>query len=174
MHTHLVLRNLLLGALLALATGNNALAHGDEAHAAEAANPPYDAATAGVRDLVLGPVVIRMLAEASNLGRDDIEVGELRLPADFGEGTAHQHGSLELFYVVEGVLGHEVNGVAHRLEPGMLGFVKPGDAVRHSVLSPGPMRAVVIWLPGGEADRLIEHAGFEARPLPGATSQGPE
>ena len=89
----------------------------------------------------------------------------LNVPAGFGESGAHQHGSLEIFYVVEGVLGHEVNGISHRLEPGMVGFVKPGDAVNHQVLSDGPMRALVIWLPGGEAGRLLEHAGFTEQPV---------
>ncbi len=151
------------GALALMTLPATLLAHGDDAPAASpSAAPGYAAASSGTRKLVYGPVWIKMLADASNLGRDDIEVGELFLPAGFGEGEAHQHGSLEIFYVVEGVLGHEVNGQANRLEPGMLGFVKPGDAVRHAVLSEGPVRAVVIWVPGGEAGRLIEHAGFTA------------
>lgn len=136
-------------------------AHGDDANAATAAaGESYSAESRGTRKLVHGPVWIKMLADASNLGRDDIEVGELFLPVEYGEGDAHQHGSLEIFYVIEGVLGHEVNGAAHRLEPGMLGFVKPGDAVRHAVLTDVPVRALVIWVPGGESGRLVEHAGF--------------
>jgi len=151
---------------LAVATAPGVLsAHGPE-HAPPAAGAdsgttvPYTAASRGTRELALGGVTIRMLADASNLARDDIEVGELNLPVEYGEGAAHAHGSLELFYVVDGVLGHEVNGTMHRLEPGMLGFVKPGDQVRHAVLSTVPVKAVVIWVPGGEAGRLIEHAGF--------------
>jgi len=145
-------------------------AHGDDhAPAGTAADAPtaapYKPASHGTRELGLGGVTIRMLAEAANLGRDDIEVGELNLPVAYGEGAAHAHGSLELFYVVEGVLGHEVNGTLHRLEAGMLGFVKPGDQVRHVVLSSSPVKAVVIWVPGGEADRLIEYAGFTSKAL---------
>ena len=113
----------------------------------------------------LGPVTIRMLAEGANLGRGDIEVGELILPVESGESVPHQHGSLELFYVVEGVLGHEVNGQLARLEPGQLGIVRPGDTVKHAVLSDVPVKAVVIWIPGGEADALVKHAGFTATPL---------
>ncbi len=154
-----------LAAVLALSTAE-VHAHGDQAHDAVAAGGvAYDAASSGTRRLAAGPVTITLLADASNLDRDDIEVGELFLPAGFGESGAHQHGSLEMFYVVEGVLGHEVNGVQHRLEPGMLGLVKPGDAVNHQVLSDGPVRAVVIWVPGGEADRLVQHAGFTSTPL---------
>ena len=120
----------------------------------------------GTRLLQAGPVTIKMLVEMSNLGRGDIEVGELILPVEAGESPAHQHGSLEIFYVVEGVLGHQVNGVDYRLEPGEVGFVQPGDSVKHAVLSPGPVKAVVIWIPGGEADNLVKHAGFSSAPLP--------
>ena len=142
------------------------VAHGDADHGGDAKSTlEYTAASSGTRNLVAGPVVIRMLAESSNLGIDQLEVGELNLPAGFGESDAHAHVSLELFYVVEGVLGHEVNGVVHRLEPGMLGFVKPGDTVKHAVLSEGPVKALVVWYPGGEADRLVEHAGFEVETL---------
>jgi len=143
-------------------------AHGDSADAGAASSGAgYDAKSTGTRKLVAGPVTIRMLADASNLGREDIEVGELVLPPQASPSGVHEHGSLEIFYVVEGVLGHRVNGVEHTLHPGELGFVKPGDAVEHSVLSDGPVRALVIWVPGGEADALVEHAGFESVPIAG-------
>lgn len=139
---------------------NFALAHG-EGHAETADKPTYEATSSGTRTLTAGPVTIKMLADMSNLGVSDIEVGELFLPAGFGDSGAHAHGSLELFYVVSGVLGHSVNGgPMQRLEPGMLGFVKPGDTVNHAVLSDEAVRTLVIWVPGGEADRLIKHAGF--------------
>ncbi|MGE0483807.1 MAG: cupin domain-containing protein [Gammaproteobacteria bacterium] len=146
------------------------LAHGhgdaEAAHAAPTATPTdHDVISHGTRNLVAGPVNIRMLAEAANLGRGDVEVGELNLPVEYGEGAAHAHGSLELFYVVAGTLGHEVNGVAHALSPGMLGIVQPGDTVRHSVIGTTPVKAVVIWVPGGEADRLVEYAGFAIKPV---------
>lgn len=141
-------------------------AHGDAPHEGDVvAGAAYDPKSTGTRKLVLGPATIRMLADASNLGRGDIEVGELYLPVEIGEVAAHQHGSLEIFYVVEGVLGHEVNGVAHTLNPGDLGFVKPGDSIKHAVLSDVPVKTLVIWVPGGEADALIEHAGFTAVPI---------
>ncbi|MEQ8233835.1 MAG: cupin domain-containing protein [Gammaproteobacteria bacterium] len=168
-------------AVTLLVVSATARGHGDAVHPAandRAAGttttpaPAYPAATRGTRELVAGPVTIRMLIEQANLGHAGVEVGELELPVAYGEGAAHAHGSLEIFYVVEGILGHEVNGVAHRLEPGMAGFVKPGDRVRHAVLSEEPVRAVVIWLPGGEADRLVEHAGFASRPL-GTTAASP-
>ncbi len=145
-----------------------AYAHGDEAgaHAHAGDGAAYAAKSTGTRLLSAGPVTIKMLAEAANLGRGDLEVGELVLPPEAGASPAHQHGSLEIFYVVEGVLGHEVNGVANRLEPGDVGIVKPGDTVVHTVLSKTAVKAVVIWVPGGEADSLVQHAGFTASPLP--------
>jgi len=154
----------LVSTLLGLSVATVA-AHGDDQEAAAKSGTSYTPTSTGTRKLVAGPVWIKMLAEASNLGRDDVEVAELFLPPEFGEGSARQHGSLEIFYVLEGVLGHEVNGITHRLEPGMLGFVQPGDAIRHSVLSDVAVRAVVIWVPGGEAQRLIEHAGFNVEAL---------
>jgi len=47
----------------------------------------------------------------------------------------------------------------------MVGVVRVGDSVAHAVLSDEPVKALVIWLPGGEADRLIAEFGYsEARP----------
>jgi uncharacterized cupin superfamily protein len=68
---------------------------------------------------------------------------------------------MEMFYVVEGVLGHVVNGVEHRLEPGMAGVVKPTDQVEHRVLE-GPLKVVVIWVPGGEGDRIAPRERWRA------------
>ncbi len=140
-------------------------AHGDGKTSHTETQPAYAAASAGTRMLKLGPVTIKMLIDASNLGRDDVEIGELTLPASYGEGASHVHGSLEIFYVVSGILGHEVNGRQHTLKPGDVGYVMPGDQVRHSVLSQGPVKSVVIWIPGGESEALIEHAGFEVQAI---------
>jgi quercetin dioxygenase-like cupin family protein len=95
-----------------------------------------------------------MLLDASNLGSDAVEVAEITFPADAPSPSAgHRHGATEIFYVIEGVLGHVVNGVEHRIEPGMVGVVEPTDEVMHRVLE-GPVRAVVIWVPGGEGNRI--------------------
>jgi hypothetical protein len=56
-----------------------------------------------------------------------------------------------------------VNGASHILEPGMVGIVRPGDTVAHGVSSEEPVRALVIWAPGGEADRIAPY--FEQRPV---------
>ena len=115
----------------------------------------YERASAGTRILTLGSgTSIKMLLEASNLGSGEVEVAEIIFPAGGNPAGGHRHGATEIFYVVEGVLGHVVNGEEHRLEPGMVGVVKPGDEVMHRVLSAEPVKAVVLWVPGGESDRI--------------------
>ena len=125
------------------------------APAAEAQQPDsYARSSTGVREVTLGSgTVIKMLLDASNLGTSEIEVGEITFPAVTSPTTGHRHGATEIFYVIEGVLGHVVNGTEHRLEPGMVGVVKPTDEVMHRVLV-APVRAVVIWVPGGEGNRV--------------------
>jgi mannose-6-phosphate isomerase-like protein (cupin superfamily) len=73
------------------------------------------------------------------------------------------HGRIEIFYILAGRLDHVVNGESHLLRPGMVGIVRPGDEVIHRVVSDVPVKALVIWAPGGEADRI---AGFlNERPI---------
>jgi quercetin dioxygenase-like cupin family protein len=114
----------------------------------------YARSSTGIREVTLGSsTVIKMLLDASNLGTDEIEVGEITFPAVSSPTAGHRHGATEIFYIIEGVLGHVVNGVEYRLEPGMLGVVKPADEVMHRVLV-APVKAVVIWVPGGEGNRV--------------------
>lgn len=56
--------------------------------------------------------------------------------------------------MLSGVLEHEVNGQSHRLEPGMVGIVRPEDTVAHRVLSDEPVTTLVIWAPAGELARF--------------------
>lgn len=113
----------------------------------------YARASAGVRQVTLGSgTVIKMLLDASNLGGTELELAEITFPAG-ASSSAHRHGAMEVFYVIEGVLGHVVNGVEHRLTPGMAGVVRPSEEIQHRVLE-GPVRAVVLWVPGGEGDRI--------------------
>jgi mannose-6-phosphate isomerase-like protein (cupin superfamily) len=97
---------------------------------------------------------IKMLLDASNLGSAEVEVAEITFPVGLNPAAGHRHGVTEIFYIVEGVLGHVVNGVEHRLDPGMAGVVKPSDEVMHRVLSDVPVKALVVWVPGGEGDRI--------------------
>ena len=126
------------------------------ASAAGAQQPDgYARASAGTRLLDLGSgTSIKMLFDATNLGSDEIEVAEIVFPVGANPSAGHRHGAMEIFYIVEGVLGHVVNGEEHRLDPGMVGVVKPGDEVMHRVLSEGPVKALVRWVPAGEGDRI--------------------
>jgi len=132
------------------------------------------AAAAGAGGFVLGQSVekstswvspsgtrLRMLVEKGTLGGDEVELGEITFApnADSGE---HAHGSTEIFYVLEGELGHVVNGKSHVLKPGMVGFVRPPDRVRHQV-GPTGARALVIWVPGGESGRVTS-GGWKREP----------
>ena len=161
-----ILTFLFITSFIYFANLTSVTAHGDAPHDAEkkADGPAYEARSTGTRTLALDDVRIKMLVDPSNLGSNLVEVGELFLPVESGESVAHQHANLEIFYVVEGVLGHEVNGKSYRLEPGEVGIVKPGDTVKHAVLTDVPVKALVIWVPGGESDLIIEHAGFKVAP----------
>lgn len=108
-------------------------------------------------------VAIQVLVEAANLGSGEVEVAEITFPAG-SRGGRHHHGSIEILYLLEGRMDHVVNGVSHLLEPGMIGIVRPEDSVEHHVLSPGPVRALAVWAPGGEVARLSER--FTVEPAP--------
>ncbi len=142
--THKCLRR--LPALLlpvAMAAG---LASAHEGHDAS-----YAYGTAGVVEIPN----LKILLDESNLGGKEIEIAELTLAA----GTVvapHKHGSLEIFYVLSGTLGHEVNGEMHMLTPGMVGVVRIGDSVRHIVPKESDTKVLVIWAPAGEARRVFD------------------
>lgn len=98
---------------------------------------------------------IKVLVEASNLGSGEVEIGEITFPAGSEPRNGHAHTSIEIFYILSGELDHIVNGESHLLGPGMVGIVRPGDDVIHRVPSATePVRALVIWAPGGEVERL--------------------
>jgi quercetin dioxygenase-like cupin family protein len=94
---------------------------------------------------------LRLMLDESNVG-PDVSVGEIIFPANSDSGE-HQHGALEIFYVVSGELEHVVNGKSEMLKPGMAGYVKSVDKVRHKTGSAGA-KAVVIWVPGDEGKKI--------------------
>ena len=129
--------------------------------------PEYDRATHGTRWLESdGGPTIKMLVEESNLGSGEVEIGEITFPVGSGaSGGEHMHGRVEIFYLLSGTFDHVVDGEAHRLTPGMIGIVRPGDNVIHRVIGDEPVRALVIWAPGGEIGRF--DSGFRQRPVDG-------
>ncbi|HJO18192.1 MAG: cupin domain-containing protein [Arenicellales bacterium] len=84
----------------------------------------------------------------------EVDVGRMTFPPGTNSGD-HSHGVTEIFYILEGTLEHVVNGESNILTEGMLGYVKPPDVVSHIVDTDGPpTKALVIWVPGGEAARI--------------------
>ena len=105
-----------------------------------------------------------MLVEASVLGSSGVEIAEVTMPVGSGAGPAsHRHGSTEMIYVISGELDHVVNGETHRLTAGMVGIVKPSDTVIHRVVGQAPVKALLVWAPGGEVERLATR--FRQRPI---------
>lgn len=106
-----------------------------------------------------------MLVDKTNLAGDEVEIGEITFPVSYGKGKEHIHKSIEFFYVLSGELGHTVNGKQHVIKPGMIAITRPGDKVIHTVLSETPLKALVIWVPGDESERLIKNFGYKVLPL---------
>ena len=94
---------------------------------------------------------LRLLLDEKNVG-PEVSVGEIVFPPNLDSGE-HQHEAIEIFYVVSGELEHVVNGQSQLLRPGMAGYVKPPDKVRHKTGAAGA-KAVVVWVPGDEAGRV--------------------
>lgn len=118
---------------------------------------PYATATGGTVCFGEG-CGVKILLEAANFGSGELEMAEITFSAGY-EGRTHPHTSTEIFYVLSGTFGHEMNGVENFLPPGMVGVVKPGDMVRHSVPGEEDARVLVIWIPGGEIDRIFDRSG---------------
>ena len=96
------------------------------------------------------PILFKILVDAANLGGEETRIAELTFPAGYS-GQGHLHDAIEIFYVLSGRFGHEVNGQAGILEPGDIGIVRPGDTVAHSVPGDEPAVVLTVWLPGGTA-----------------------
>ncbi len=98
-----------------------------------------------------GGTTLRLMLDETNVGKD-VSLGEMIFPPNSDSGD-HQHGAIEIFYVVSGELDHVVNGTSHVLKPGMSGFVKPPDKVRHKT-GPAGAKVVVVWVPGDEGSKI--------------------
>lgn len=97
-------------------------------------------------------ITLKLLLDDTNVG-PEISMGEMTFPPNLDSGD-HRHGAIEIFYVLSGELEHVVNGQSQILKPGMSGFVKLGDRVRHKTGPGGPVKTLVIWVPGAEADKI--------------------
>jgi quercetin dioxygenase-like cupin family protein len=116
----------------------------------EASAVPSDTPTVTYRSP--GGTRLRVLLDESNVGSEATVAELMFLPnADSGD---HTHGAIEMFYVLSGELEHVVNGKSQILKPGMAGYVKPPDTVRHKT-GPTGAKVVVIWVPGDEVKRIV-------------------
>jgi quercetin dioxygenase-like cupin family protein len=92
-----------------------------------------------------------MLSDA-NIG-PEVSVGEITFPPNSDSGD-HSHGAIEILYVLSGTLQHSVNGKMEVLTPGMTGYVRPPDRIRHKTGAEGA-KVLVMWVPGYEANKVI-------------------
>ena len=116
----------------------------------------YARASSGTRqyewDTETGTGWIKVLVEEANLGFEGVEVIEIFFPPGY-EGASHVH-EFEILYVIEGELGHIVDGESHVLTPGMIGIVRYPQEVVHKTLSEEGVRVLVIWPQGNEVKGL--------------------
>jgi quercetin dioxygenase-like cupin family protein len=98
-----------------------------------------------------GGSTLRLILDETNVGAE-ISVGEMTFPPNSDSGD-HAHGAIEIFYVLSGELEHVVNGKSVILKPGMVGYVKPPDKIRHKT-GPAGAKVVVMWVPGAEANKI--------------------
>jgi quercetin dioxygenase-like cupin family protein len=136
------------------------------AHAADTP-PPYSYATNGVLDNIESRpgTKWKVLLDESNLGGTELEAAELILPAGTS-APSHQHGRVEIIYVLAGTYDHEVNGKVYRLTPGMVGIVRPGDSVRHLVPKDGDAKLLILWAPAGELQMRRFDTSKATKPAP--------
>lgn len=132
-------RPLLVGGIVALALGVFA------AMAAESSKPQ------GVTYRSPSGTTLRLMLDENNLG-PEVSLGEIVFPPNLDSGD-HRHDAIEIFYVISGELEHVVNGKSEILKPGMAGYVKPPDTVRHKTGAAGA-KAVVVWVPGEEGKKI--------------------
>jgi len=132
-----MLRTGTLSALLALCVASIAVAQSDKR---------------GVTYRSPGGSTLRLILDTANVG-SEISLGEMTFPPNADSGD-HAHGSIEIFYVLSGELEHVVNGKSQILKPGMVGYVKPPDKIRHKT-GPAGAKVVVMWVPGAEAGRIV-------------------
>ena len=105
-----------------------------------------------------GGTTLRLMLDENNVG-GEVTLGEMVFPPNSDSGD-HKHGAIEMFYVVAGELDHVVNGKSQILKPGMSGFVKPPDSVRHKT-GPAGAKVVVVWVPGDEGKKIASRWKLE-------------
>lgn len=131
------------GVLLCLILGWPLLLQAQEDYRAANLEPLRESPTGGA-------LAFKVLVDAANLGGEETRIAELTFSPDYN-APAHTHDAIEIFYVLSGRFGHNVNGVPAVLEAGDVGICRPGDTIIHSVEGDEPATVLTIWLPGGAA-----------------------
>jgi len=117
----------------------------------QAATAAAQAGKAGDTYRSPGGTTLTLFLDDSNVG-PEVSIGEITFQPNADSGD-HKHGAIEMFYIISGELEHVVNGKSYILKPGMTGYVRPPDTIRHKT-GPAGAKAVVVWVPGDEAKKI--------------------
>jgi quercetin dioxygenase-like cupin family protein len=98
---------------------------------------------------------IRVVIDHQLGGTADVTVAELVIPPGV-DVPDHIHQSTEIFYILSGELEQTSDGKVEKLTAGMACLVPANSTTHHKVTSKEPVRALVIWAPGGEEKRIVE------------------
>jgi quercetin dioxygenase-like cupin family protein len=98
---------------------------------------------------------IKVLIDEQLGGTKDVTIAELTIPPGV-DVPDHVHQSTEIFYILSGELEQTSDGKVQKLTAGMACLVPANSTTHHKVTSKEPVRALVIWAPGGEEKRITE------------------
>jgi quercetin dioxygenase-like cupin family protein len=98
---------------------------------------------------------IKVLIDEHLGGTKDVTIAELTIPPGV-DVPDHVHQSTEIFYILSGELEQTSDGKVQKLTAGMACLVPANSTTHHKVTSKEPVRALVIWAPGGEEKRITE------------------
>lgn len=98
---------------------------------------------------------IRVVINEQLGGTKEVSIAELEIPPGV-DVPDHVHQSTEIFYVLSGELEQTSEGKVQKLTAGMAALVPANTTTHHKVTSKEPVRALVIWAPGGEEQRIVQ------------------
>jgi quercetin dioxygenase-like cupin family protein len=98
---------------------------------------------------------IRVVINEQLGGTKEVSIAELEIPPGV-DVPDHVHQSTEIFYILSGELEQTSEGKVQKLTAGMAALVPANTTTHHKVTSKEPVRALVIWAPGGEEQRIVQ------------------
>jgi quercetin dioxygenase-like cupin family protein len=99
---------------------------------------------------------LRVIIDERLGGTKNVSIAELVIPAG-ADVPDHIHQATEIFYILSGELEQTSEGKVQKLTAGMAALVPANTTTHHKVTSKQPVHALVIWAPGGEEQRIVEH-----------------